>query len=94
MRNWKRVASTLLCATMLGGLLITGASAAEVPSGLTRTDLFEAEEMLDFGTQGTTSRHTHGLTLTGMPSGDLFAVWFSSNPSGDRQGERPVVRSL
>ena len=53
MRNWKRVASTLLCATMLGGLLITGASAAEVPSGLTRTDLFEAEEMLDFGTQGT-----------------------------------------
>lgn len=84
MRNWKRVASTLLCATMLGGLLITGASAAEVPSGLTRTDLFEAEEMLDFGTQGTTSRHTHGLTLTEMPSGDLFAVWFSSNPSGER----------
>ena len=51
MRNWKRVASTLLCATMLSGLFLMGASAEEVPSGLTRTDLFEAEEMLNFGTQ-------------------------------------------
>ena len=77
--------SLLLCSAMLSGLLTTAAFAQEpLPSTLTHSDLFEAEEMLDFGTQGTTSRHTHGLTLTEMPSGDLFAVWFSSNPSGER----------
>ena len=85
MRNLRRAMSLLLCSAMLSGLLTTAAFAQEpLPSTLTHSDLFEAEEMLDFGTQGTTSRHTHGLTLTEMPRGDLFAVWFSSNPSGER----------
>lgn len=87
MRNLKRVVSLFLCSAVLSGMVMTTASAEESVSlqGLTHTDLFEPQEMLDFGTQGgEAKRHTHGLTLTEMPSGDLFAVWFSSNPSGER----------
>lgn len=98
MRNLKRIMSMLLCSAMLCGLLPAAASADEPAAqepevqqnqvqltGLTHTDLFEPVEMLQFGTQGgQEARHTHGLTLTEMPSGDLFAVWFSSNPSGER----------
>ena len=60
-------------------------SPEDVLTPISHTDLYAVADTLALGTQfPVEERHSHGPTVVELPDGELFAVWFSAAPSGER----------
>ena len=74
----------MTCTLAMGS--VAGAVDENELTPIEHVDLYEIADTLALGTQFSNKleRHSHGPTVTELPDGDLFAVWFSAAPSGER----------
>jgi len=86
MKLKRGIAIFLSLAVLLSTSISSTVMAAETVTPIERVDIFQPKAMLDLGVTdpNNAQRHTHGPTITELPNGDLFSVWFSSNPGGER----------